>query len=323
MAAAKLRIAIRKGDTSHHRACASMLWALAKLHDRLPMASLKPVLLDAVKLSAPCMDHQQIVNVAWASAAMHLSKPELEDLFTTVLPRLAHLVPSMNCQDVSNSIWCVAKMRDDLPGLLDLLPQLAARVKAVVREMEGQNISNIVWSAAELRQVSTELFPLINILTERLVEVYTMHNKTVSMMPQVVSNTVWAVAKLKEYVPPPASHVESLAQMAAEMGDVSYTAQQCANVVWAFGKLELSMQAISPLMRKLCERALRIAPEFQSDPQNISNFCWGLANTGWKDAAALDTLTKAMMKAVRGKQGKMVQLELSSLVWAHAKLGVT
>lgn len=220
-------------------------------------------------------------------------------LETTVF---AHL-EEFGCRRLCNFIWACAKLSwRPVP----LLKETCRLLIELVHEMTPQHIANVWWSLGQLRIMHSSL---IQALTQTL----TQKHQVARQDPQGVSNIFWALARLGIT---PLPLIRCLIDQAYKVSS-RLIPQHIANIAWACGSGNLpGAEGLFPLLQSAAERMMN-----DFDPQNASNFFWGLSRTCWEPSPRLlpPTGTSRAFESLVLLVGSFGSQPLANLMIALAK----
>ncbi|CAE7228939.1 unnamed protein product [Symbiodinium sp. CCMP2592] len=347
-----LRSVAKRGKTSDQRQCSNILWAVAKLDQRMStqLSSLRASSLAAVKATASHMDAQGAANIVWAAARLQLSQAEREEVLAAVAGRLGDVVDKLKPQDVVNILRGAADLRSRSAKLFPSLPLLRNAAERVLPDFNEQHIADVIWSCAKLKDVpelpklvpifvprvkehlSSRSLPCVAMVIWSLAELHQQCPVSVQLLPSLldafmkadsaklnpmeISEVLRAVAMLQQ-LPEVVATSERLCKKACKL-DRPFATQGVATILWSAGILRLEGATSAPLLQRMCKEARSTLSSFS--PPQISNSCLGLALSGWKDAALMDAFADAMVKKVRDADAAVVTTCLPPMMYSLAKL---
>jgi len=288
------------------------MWACAKSRLRRELLrEMMPAVVERTVVMADGLDGLSIATIIWATARLRSDSPDLLNALPVMAEIAERRASDMSIQGLANSLWAVAALQDDAPVLLRLAPCLVAALVAKADRSNPQDVASSIWAIARLGGSSPELLkalPAFARAAERCAP---------DITAQAVANIVWAAATLRDDAPVLTrlmpSLVSQLPRLARHMDP-----QAVATIVWSAGALQLS----SPLSRGVSDALLPRAEEVltASNALDIMMLCHGMAASGWRDAACLKSVSRAVISMGPTWQGTDVGRALSMIAWAFARL---
>ena len=204
------------------------------------------------------------------------------DKESPVLPRLAARVQDMALKGqlppraASNVLYSVGKLADDLEVAEGLLAALVKSLGEKASGMNAHDLSNNLLACVQLKGVAPEVLTVLPQLAAQI------SIKAKDMVPQALSNSLWAFAQLKE----DASHEDVAKLVAALVRQIPDEAkdmipQQLSNSLWAAAQLK----DVAPDVKEIVPAIVAQINVEAKDmiPQALSNSFW--AATRLKDDA--------------------------------------
>jgi len=206
---------------------------------------------------------------------------------TQRLPQLLAQKQSCNGQDVSNTFY--ATVTAGYSGSLEpLVSAVTGELSWVMEGATAQAWANVIWACAKQGEsVSGRLGQSMPVLLREGAAAMACLAKSSSVVPQDVSNALWAFASFSWY---DADIVSELAAAMAKQATYSKP-QDLSNAIWALSKLGwYDAIAIRELTAAMAKQAT------YSNPQDLSNALWALSKLGWYDTSVYSTLTSAFVQ---------------------------
>ena len=193
--------------------------------------------------------------------------------------------------------------------------RLAARLRNMLHEglLPPRESANVFWAMAGLHaQVGQHVAVALPALAEHISKVVD------KMIPQHLSNCLWAAATLQEAAPEVLSAVPALAERIPRIqNDTMMGPQALSNCLWAAATLH---QAVPQVLVSVPAIAERIPQEVHSMiPQHLANCLWAAA-TLQEEAPQVLRAVPAVANCVPQAVDRMIPQELSNCLWAAATL---
>ena len=187
-----------------------------------------------------------------------------------VLPRLAARVQDMALKgqlpprEVSNVFWSLGQLSDDLDISKGLLMALLESLGEKANGMNAHDLSNDLLACVQLKGVAPEVLTVLPKLAAQI------SIKAKDMVPQALSNSLWAFAQLKD----DASHEDVAKLVAALVRQIPDKAkgmkpQEISNSLWAAARLKDDAPEVLQMVPALLEEIPRNQADFK--PQAICN----------------------------------------------------
>ena len=235
-----------------------------------------------------------------------------------VLPRLAARVQDMALKGqlepraVANVFWSLGQLCDDVDISKGLLMALLKSLGDKARGMNSQGLSNSLLACVQLKVVAPEV---LTALPELAAQIST---KAKDMIPQDLSNNLWAFAHLKD----DACHEDVARIVAAIVGQIPDKAagmdpQGLSNSLWAAAQLK----DIAPDVKEIVPT---IVAQIQDNPKNMNP--QDLANNLWAAAQLKDVapdvkeIVPAIVPQIPEMANVMIPQHVSSNLLAAARL---
>ena len=209
-------------------------------------------------------------------------------------------------QDLANMFYGLALMGIDDHAIWEdaLLP----RSQALVSTFDHHSLTNVIWSLGTLQKHPTDGAVLSSLLSQaiRLIDMHEASSETPKLLPkpeyrggnalvekapskpasssllsssrlqpQFISNITWSLARLQHH---DAEFMQRAGALFPCLADAA-TAQNIANVLWAFASLECPGEHLFNNLRPRVERILMDQGRGLS-PQSLSNMAWSYAKAG-------------------------------------------
>jgi len=231
-----------------------------------------------------------LYGLARAGISCRNSK-QVQQLFahavTQRLPQLFAQKQGCTAQDVSNTFH--ATVTAGYSGSLEpLVSAVTGELSWVMEGATAQAWANVIWACAKQGEsVSGRLGQSMPVLLREGAAAMACLAKSSSVVPQDVSNALWAFASFSWY---DADIVSELAAAMAKQATYSKP-QDLSNAIWALSKLGwYDAIAIRELTAAMAKQAT------YSNPQDLSNALWALSKLGWYDTSVYSTLTSAFVQ---------------------------
>jgi hypothetical protein len=139
------------------------------------------------------------------------------------------------------------------------------------------------------------------------------------MIPQGLSNTLWAIAKLAERgMEVDAAAVRAVSEQAPRVAG-QMNPQEVSNTLWAIAKLaERGMEVDVAAVRAVSKQAPRVAGQIK--PQHMSNTLWAIAKLAERGMEVDAAAVRAVSEQAPRVAGQMKPQHVSNTLWAWGKL---
>ena len=265
-----------------------------------------------------------IFNDFHASAAYHSLATKWKggltpsDISSPVLPRLGARVQDMALKGqlqpraISNVFWSLGQLCDDVDISKGLLTALVQTLREKASRMNAHDLSNNLLACVQLKGVAPEVLTVLPKLAAQI------SIKAKDMVPQALSNSLWAFAHLKE----DASHEDVAKIVAALVGQIPDKAkdmipQHLSNSLWAAAQLK----DVAPDATKIVPAIVAQIQDKANGmiPQGLSNSLYAAAQL--KDIAPeVKEIVPAIVAQIPDKASGMIPQHLSNSLWAIARL---
>ena len=274
-------------------------------------------------------------SAAYTSLATWKRKGGLtpSDKASPVLPRLAARVQDMAlkgqlpARGVSNVFWSLGQLCDDVDISKGLLMALVQSLGEKPNGMNAHDLSNNLLACVQLKVVAPEVLTVLPKLAAQI------SIKAKDMVPQALSNSLWAFAQLKD----DASREDVAKLVAALVRQIPDKAkgmkpQEISNTLWAATRLQDSAPEVLEMVPALIEEIPRNQADFtsqsicncleglvllQDSVPEVGNFLATLPNGKNDFMGFTASRFSALLPTLKGKK---LALEMPVVVWACAKV---
>ena len=258
-----------------------------------------PKLAAQISIKAKDMVPQALSNSLWAFA--HLKDDachaDVAKIVAALVGQIRDKANGMKPQELSNSLWAAAQLKDIAPDVKEMVPAIVAQIQDNPKNMNPQDLSNNLWAAAQLKDTAPgvkEIVPAIvaQIQVKAVPAIVTqIQEKANGMIPQALSNSLWAATRLQESAPEVLQMVPSLL-VEIPRKQASFSSQEICNCLEALVILQDSVPAVG---------------NFLAAATGSKNDFLGFA------AKHFSTLLPTL-------KGKSLQLDIPVVVWACARV---
>ena len=249
------------------------------------------------------------------------------DKASPVLPRLAARVQNLveegqlGSREVANVLYSLGKLSDDVEVPEGLLMALVKFLRERASDMNAHDLSNTLLACVQLKVVRPEVLSMLPQLAAQI------SMKAKDMVPQALSNSLWASAQLKEDAGP-----EDVARIvAALVRQIPVKAkdmipQALSISLWAATRLKDSAREVLQMVPALVEEIPRKQAGFFS--QEICNCLEGLVlledsvpEVGkLRKNGFVEFAVSRFSQSLPTLKGKDLAIEMPVVVWACAKI---
>ena len=255
------------------------------------------------------------------------------DKASPVLPRLAARVQDMALKgeleprEVSNVFWSLGQLSDDLDIFKGSLMALLESLGEKANGMNAHDLSNNLLACVQLKGVAPEVLTALPALAAQI------SIKAKDMVPQALSNSLWAFAHLKD----DACHEDVAKIVVALVRQIPDKAkgmkpQEISNSLWAAARLKDDasevLQMVPALVEEIpCNRAdfssqqicncLEALVLLQDSVPEVSNF---LATSPNRKNDFVGFTASRFSTLLPKLKGKSLQLDIPVVVWACARV---
>jgi hypothetical protein len=191
-----------------------------------------------------------------------------------LLPRSHALAATLDQHSLTNVIWSLGTLQLRPSG--DVLSELLAQAVALIELHEDSSEASRLLPKPEHKgNVATELKSPKPSDASRAHLSSSSSSSSSRLTPQFFANITWSLTRLQHHDMPFMRRVEALFPRLADAA----TAQNIANVLWAFSSLEFPSKRLFAELRPKVEQIVLDQARGLS-PQALSNIAWSYAKAG-------------------------------------------
>jgi len=282
---------------------------------------------------------QELTNMLWGLARLGSADPgcrcHAERIVHRLIAESGTRLSSLTAQCLANSLWALGKLGMRGPGVSNFAGSCLQEMcgKRHLDSFSAQGIANSLWACARLQLQSEVVFNFCTAAAQEVNE-----ERLGSFLPQELSMTIWALAKLTgrgglrggrggasacasrpQRRPKIHPDIEAFVLAATveafrRLGD--FSPQGLSNICWALATMELTRnERVRSFLIATASKAMHELPGFP--PQAIANLCWAMCRLhDAPDDCTVNMFASAVAVQARHRMNEFEWQDLAGIISA-------